>query len=251
MIALTPRLDRRHKALQAQPNPAHYALAELARKMPGFLTLSQNVDGLSQRAEHPRDNLKLLHGTLFEVRCTSGQCGHVETNFEDPIVPSLALPTDGQDPTTTQALQEAATGPSGELDISDANVPISNIPLKDLPICPKCKEHLLRPNVVWFGERLPEQTLQDVDDYFDTSHNGIDLIMVIGTSAKVQPAAGYSEQARDVGARVCVVNTDANDAPPGGWEEGDWFFQGDAAQIVPKLLEPVIGEVKVPTTQGR
>ncbi|KAI7079367.1 hypothetical protein KC352_g41693, partial [Hortaea werneckii] len=58
---------RRHMALQAQPNAAHYALAELARKMPGFQALSQNVDGLSQRADHPSKQLQLLHGTLFEV----------------------------------------------------------------------------------------------------------------------------------------------------------------------------------------
>lgn len=36
---------RRHMALQAQPNKAHYALAELARKNKEFITLSQNVDG--------------------------------------------------------------------------------------------------------------------------------------------------------------------------------------------------------------
>lgn len=36
---------RRHMALQVKPNPAHYALAELARRKEGFLTLSQNVDG--------------------------------------------------------------------------------------------------------------------------------------------------------------------------------------------------------------
>lgn len=36
---------RRHMALQAKPNPAHYALAELAKKKPNFITLSQNVDG--------------------------------------------------------------------------------------------------------------------------------------------------------------------------------------------------------------
>lgn len=36
---------RRHMALQAEPNPAHYALAELARRKKGFLTLTQNVDG--------------------------------------------------------------------------------------------------------------------------------------------------------------------------------------------------------------
>jgi hypothetical protein len=39
---------RRHMALKAKPNPAHYALAELARKKENFITLSQNVDG-----EHP------------------------------------------------------------------------------------------------------------------------------------------------------------------------------------------------------
>jgi hypothetical protein len=38
---------RRHMALQAKPNLAHYALAELARKKPNFVTLSQNVDGRS------------------------------------------------------------------------------------------------------------------------------------------------------------------------------------------------------------
>jgi NAD-dependent deacetylase sirtuin 5 len=36
---------RRHRALQAAPNAGHYALAELSRKMPGFITLTQNVDG--------------------------------------------------------------------------------------------------------------------------------------------------------------------------------------------------------------
>jgi hypothetical protein len=36
---------RRHMALQAKPNPAHYALAELARRKKNFITLTQNVDG--------------------------------------------------------------------------------------------------------------------------------------------------------------------------------------------------------------
>jgi len=38
---------RRHKALQAKPNPGHYALTELAKKMPEFIMLTQNVDGKS------------------------------------------------------------------------------------------------------------------------------------------------------------------------------------------------------------
>ena len=36
---------RRHMALGVKPNPGHYALAELAKRKKGFLTLSQNVDG--------------------------------------------------------------------------------------------------------------------------------------------------------------------------------------------------------------
>lgn len=42
---------RRHMALQAQPNAAHFALAELARRKKGFITLSQNVDGISRLQE--------------------------------------------------------------------------------------------------------------------------------------------------------------------------------------------------------
>lgn len=44
---------RRHMALKAKPNPAHYALAELARKKEGFLTLSQNVDGTNNPTQPP------------------------------------------------------------------------------------------------------------------------------------------------------------------------------------------------------
>ena len=47
------------------------------------------------------------------------------------------------------------------------------------------------------------------------------------------------------GARVAIINMDQNDIPAGGLYDGDWFFQGDAAQIVPELLRNVIGEVKM------
>lgn len=69
---------RRHMALSVEPNPAHYALAELARRMRGFNCLSQNVDGLSQRSSHPRGQLQLLHGTLFEGACGRLQYGIIE-----------------------------------------------------------------------------------------------------------------------------------------------------------------------------
>lgn len=227
---------RRHMALKAKPNPAHYALAELARRK-DFISLSQNVDGLSPRAGHPEDKLKLLHGSLFDVKCSEFFCKHIEhNNYTDPIVPALAIPTDESDPTTTAARQER------ELDISDENVALPELDHRHLPNCPTCQRGLLRPGVVWFGEALPKQVLTDVDDWIDASDK-IDLIMVIGTSAKVYPAAAYVDEARDHGARVAVINMDPNDIPAMGLHHGDWFFQGDAAQIIPEILKNVIGEL--------
>lgn len=147
----------------------------------------------------------------------------------------MAIPTDESDPTTNSALA------ARELDISDENVTIPELNYDHLPKCPKCKRGLLRPGVVWFNERLPSDVLQDVDDWINEDH--IDLIMVIGTSAKVYPAAGYVDIARRRGARVAVINMDKSDAPAGGMYSRDWFFLGDAAQIVPELLKSVIGEI--------
>ncbi|KAF2001974.1 DHS-like NAD/FAD-binding domain-containing protein [Amniculicola lignicola CBS 123094] len=228
---------RRHMALKAKPNLAHYALAELARKKEGFLTLSQNVDGLSPRAQHPAGQLKLLHGSLFDVKCSGFFCDHVErNNYIDPIVPALEIPTDESDPTTTEAVQ------ARELDISDHKVPLPEIDLDHLPLCPKCMKGLLRPGVVWFGEMLPRDVMRDISDWIKAAEQ-IDLIMVIGTSAKVYPAAGYVDAARSKGARVAVINMDRNDEPASGLYKGDWFFEGDAAQIMPEILRSVIGEI--------
>ncbi len=241
-------------ALSVQPNPAHYALAELSRKMPGFMTLSQNVDGLSQRADHPREQLQLLHGTLFELKCYDERCGYRETNFTDPVVPALAIPTSGIDPTSNDARKDVteqlkAKSKCKDVDISDIKVPLPSLTANDLPQCPKCQTYLLRPGVVWFGEGLPYDVLDNVDHFLnargeDGKSSNVDLIMVIGTSAQVYPAAGYIDKARARGARVCVVNMDTNDAPHSGWKKGDWLFAGDAAVLVPELLKPVIGELQ-------
>jgi NAD-dependent SIR2 family protein deacetylase len=170
-------------------------------------------------------------------------------------VPALAIPLDETDPTNNEARKAAndvlhekqeahQNGEAGprELDIADENVALPELALKDLPRCPDCKTGLLRPGVVWFGEMLPEKVIRSVDDWIVASDK-IDIIMVIGTSAKVYPAAGYVQRARAKGARVAVINTDPNDAPGSGMMKGDWFFVGDAAQIVPALLEPVVGNV--------
>lgn len=263
---------RRHMALQADPNRAHYALAELARRNEDFITLSQNVDGkfacdpsrfvmqidkltscitgLSQRAIHPPEQLHLLHGSLFDIKCSNFFCDYVRKNdFTDPIVPALDIPkklsslnpssTDKTGEEAAKAMQEALAADT-EVDISDSRNPIPHIREEDLPQCPKCKNGLLRPGVVWFGEALPVKTLNDVEEWI--ARGPVDLCLVIGTSSQVYPAAGYVAKAREQGARIAVCNMDPNDTPS-NTHKPDWFFIGDAGVIVPEILKSVIGEI--------
>ncbi len=64
--------QRRRQVLAAEPNPAHLAIAELETCVPQFLLITQNVDGLHQRAGSQR--VVDLHGSILRVRCQrSGQ----------------------------------------------------------------------------------------------------------------------------------------------------------------------------------
>ena len=213
--------------------------------------------GLSQRANHPSSQLHLLHGSLFNVKCTSFHCNYSGENFTDPIVPALAIPRGVAEPspsasgkTGEQATDEVdnALGLDGkesgaEVDISDGRIPLRRVSPSELPHCPECKVGLLRPGVVWFGEALPIETLDAVDDWINKPSN-IDLMLVIGTSAVVHPAARYVQIARYHGAKVAVINMDPNDILVAGGSTTDgWFFHGDAAAIVPEILKSVIGDI--------
>lgn len=250
---------RRHQALKAKPNPAHFALAELGRKLQGHdvvssgsLTLSQNVDGLSPRADHPSLVLKLLHGNLFDIKCFNESCDYVEfNNFTDPLCPALEVstvspllssPDDKTGASASNALYSAM-----DLPPPGTSTYTPNISANDLPKCPSC-DSLLRPGVVWFGESLPQDVLRSVDRWIGASSE-IDIMLVIGTTAEVFPAAGYIGEARYKGARIAVVNMDSSRLGAGGNldPENDWLFEGDAGEIVPRLLEPVIGKLDYKT----
>ncbi|KAF2254350.1 DHS-like NAD/FAD-binding domain-containing protein [Trematosphaeria pertusa] len=199
--------ERLLKSLAAQPNAAHHALAALARWHEGWLTINQNVDGLLEQTDHPVSRLLGIHGTLKVVRCTT--CDY-NTNVHKPHdVPFL-------------------------LSLSNANHQSRSATLSDLPHCPKCT-NLLRPGVVWFGERLAAGAPDRIDEWI--SEEGIDLVIAAGTSLEVFPAAEWVHTARACGASLAIIDAENDHRLVEELSDNDWFFQGDIAVILPRILD--------------
>jgi NAD-dependent deacetylase len=170
---------RREMIAKVEPNAGHRALADFARRHPGRITLiTQNVDGLHQRAGSP--DVVALHGNIAQDK------------WLDP----------------PKACCNAAAAAAGSP-----------------PHCDRCG-NLLRPDVVWFGEPLPQRALDEAQ----AAARACDLMLVVGTSGVVYPAAGL---ARTAAGKVVIVNPHPSDLD----DVADTVLRGMAAQMVPQLLE--------------
>jgi NAD-dependent deacetylase len=94
------------------------------------------------------------------------------------------------------------------------------------PPCAACGDRL-RPDVVWFGELLPEAALARAA----AAASSCDVFLSVGTSGLVYPAAGLVGVAQRGGARVIVVNPDDHVVPGGLW------LRGSASELLPALLQ--------------
>jgi NAD-dependent deacetylase len=95
------------------------------------------------------------------------------------------------------------------------------------PRCPDCG-NFLRPGVVWFGELLPAEALQAAE----AAAVAAELMLVVGTSGAVWPAAGLAGLARQSGAWVAIVNPDASEIDG----DADELVRGTAAGVLPHLF---------------
>jgi len=170
---------RRRLVREACPNPAHEALAGLARELPDFTLVTQNVDGLHQRAGSPA--VIEFHGNLLRDRCHAG-CGEVHVAPDAP-------------------------GP---------------------PPCPRCGAPV-RPDVVWFGEPIPEQALAGS---FAAAER-CSVFLSIGTSSLVYPAAGLAEIALRGGALLVEINPQ----PTPLSSLAEHRFEAPAAEVLPALRD--------------
>ena len=172
---------RREAAERAEPNPAHYALAQLEAALGDrFLLCTQNVDDLHEKAGSRR--LIHMHGELFTSRC-SEECGG-PPQLDHALYPNLA----------------------------------------SVARC-RCGA-LLRPHIVWFGE-MPLQ----MDRLFDEIRHAT-LMLVIGTSGSVYPAAGFVRQARQTGARTIYVGPEE----PLNTTAFTQVIEGKAGEVRPGLF---------------
>jgi NAD-dependent deacetylase len=170
---------RSQAAARAQPNPGHLAIAEIERRVPGFLLVTQNVDGLHQRAGSA--NVLELHGNLRQVRCFG--CDH-EAPWPSPPTP---------------------------------------------PVCPDCGG-LLRPAVVFFEESLPDGAMEQARD----AAAQCDVLISVGTSNLVWPAAELPAYAHVNGADVFIVNVEmAGQITP---RDRVLHLVGPAGGILPTLV---------------
>ncbi len=96
------------------------------------------------------------------------------------------------------------------------------------PSCPVCG-NLLRPAVVWFGEALPASVWQAAEQ----AAQGAEVLLVVGTSGAVYPAAGLAQIARRSGAHVVVINTQATELDA----VASQCLTGSAARLLPALFD--------------
>ncbi|NJE04636.1 NAD-dependent deacylase [Thermococcus sp. M36] len=101
---------------------------------------------------------------------------------------------------------------------------------KDLPRCPRCGS-LLRPDVVWFGEPLPRKAIEEAFRLAERA----DLVLVIGTSGVVYPAAYIPQIVKETGGKVIEINPDESGITP----IADVFLRCSAGEAMEKLIERV------------
>ncbi|MEZ5607060.1 MAG: NAD-dependent deacylase [Burkholderiaceae bacterium] len=96
------------------------------------------------------------------------------------------------------------------------------------PRCAQCG-NLVRPGVVWFGESLPAEVLAAAE----RAAKACNVMLVVGTSGAVYPAAGLAHLARAAGARVVIVNPGPSELD----EVADAVIAAPSAQALPALLD--------------
>jgi len=175
--------ERRLDIRDAQPNAAHEAIARLAQHADEFLLVTQNVDDLHERAGSAKAEMVQIHGDIFLTRCS--RC-----NWKAKLC----------DAEEGRLLKEG--GFAGSRTSIEKNEQ-QNGQENGLPKCAKCGA-LMRPGVVWFGEPLPAQETERVENYLQRDSCGV--VIVAGTTATFGYIIDWALRASRGGGELIEIN---------------------------------------------
>ena len=167
----------------AEPNPGHFAIARAEQTGKVHHIITQNVDGLHQKAGATK--VVELHGRLDRINCTG--CGKTITRSEmDDLIRLL-------NPGVEKNLQ-AEFAPDGDADIE---VPAGF----QVPHCVDCESHF-KPDVVFFGEQVPLTRVELANSLVDSAG----AMLVAGSSLTVNSGLRLVKRAKAREIPVVIVN---------------------------------------------
>ncbi len=168
---------------RAVPNQGHEAVAALQRR--GLLTgiVTQNVDGLHTAAGAAE--VIELHGNLDRVICV--QCGDLTARAE------LSRRLDEANPDFAPDI--AAINPDGDVELAETST-------FHIVNCTVCRDGVLKPDVVFFGETVP---LDRVHQSYAAVENA-DVLLVLGSSLAVMSGRRFVVRAVKHGIPVAIIN---------------------------------------------
>ena len=176
-----------------QPEPAHYAIAELEKLGKLNCVITQNVDGLHQKAGVPEEKVIELHGSLKWMKCLG--CGK-------------RYPTE----VVANRIEQG---------------------VKD-PVCDDCGG-TLKSSTISFGEPMPLNGIKDAE----RRSRSCDLMIVVGSSLAVFPAAWMPVYAKEAGAKLVIINV--SDTPID--RHADVRISESAGKVMSEVLERVKGKL--------
>ena len=174
----------------ARPNSAHDALARLEVAGHVGQVVTQNVDGLHQRAGS--SNVIELHGNIHGVVCLDCGARHPRAAIQRALEAQNAPP------------QDAGAAPDG-----DADLQCEDLAAFRVPQCPRCNGSL-KPDVVFFGEGVPRERV----DAASRALVEADAMMVIGSSLMVYSGYRFCELAIQMKKPIAAVNLGRTRADP-------------------------------------
>jgi NAD-dependent deacetylase len=181
---------------KAQPNPAHRALVNLEEL--GFLkgVITQNIDGLHQDAGCT--TVYELHGTNRTCSCIACGNQYLTREIADHIFSFQK----------EDLIRKMRKG-------------------DEIPTC-ECGGWI-KPDVILFGEKMPHKTVIAAEELVSSC----DLLLVVGTSLEVQPAASLPFTAKHNRSTIAIINRE----PTFLDRIADYAFLGKAEEILPSLIK--------------